>query len=90
MQGLIRDLRKDLAPLTRRSESALATAQKALETADATMRKFQGTLETTQDFTAPDSNLDQAIVELRETARAVRDLADYLERKPNSLVFGRQ
>jgi paraquat-inducible protein B len=54
------------------------------------MRKFQGTLDTTQDFTAPDSNLDQAIVELRETARAVRDLADYLERKPNSLVFGRQ
>lgn len=90
MQALLRDLRADLKPLTKRTDAALLTSQQALDTATATMRKLQGTLDAAEDFTAPDSNLDQAIVELRETARAVRDLADALERKPDSLLFGKQ
>ena len=90
MRGLVQDLREELKPLVKRTDAALVASQHTLETATATMKKLQGTLHAAEDFTAPDSNLDQAIVELRETARAVRDLADALERKPDSLLFGKQ
>jgi len=89
LRGLIRDFRQEMKPLVKNTDSALAMAQKALTTADESMKKLQGTLDSAETFTAPDSNLDQAIVELRETARAVRDLADYLERNPNSVIFGK-
>lgn len=89
MQGLLKDLRGELKPLVTNSREALVAAQKALATADATMRKLQGTLDSAEAFTGPDSNLDQAIVELRATSRAVRDLADTLERNPDALIFGK-
>ncbi|MBM4201518.1 MAG: MCE family protein [Gammaproteobacteria bacterium] len=87
--GLVRDLREDLKPLVKRTEAALKTSQHTLETATDTMKKLQGTLDAADDFTAPDSNLDQTIVELRETARAVRALADAIERQPDALLFGK-
>lgn len=89
MEGLLKDLRGEMKPLVRNSGEALAAAQKALVTADATMRKLQTTLDSAEDFTGPDSRLDQAIRELRATSRAVRDLAESLERNPNALIFGK-
>jgi paraquat-inducible protein B len=42
---------------------------------------------------APDSalavGLTRTVGDLGQAARALRDLADYLERNPNSVVFGR-
>ncbi len=46
-----------------------------------------------QDFTAPSSPVQYELVktlkELSDTARSLRVLADYLERHPNAVVFGR-
>lgn len=89
MQGLMRDLRGEMKPLLKNSDSALVAAEKALATADATLQKLQSALDSAETFTSPDSNLDRAIAELHATSRAVRDLADYLERNPNALIFGR-
>jgi len=89
IKGLVKDFRNEVKPLARTTEAALATAQRALITADGAMQKLEGALESAESFTAPDSSLDQAIVELRATSRAVRDLAESLERNPNSLLFGR-
>ena len=85
----MKDLRGELKPLVKNSDLALVAAQEALVTANATMQKLQGTLDSAEAFTGPDSGLDRAIAELRTTSRAVRDLADSLERNPNSLIFGR-
>jgi hypothetical protein len=60
-----------------------------LTTADETLHQLQGTLQSAEAFTAPDSNLDRAVVELRAVSRSVRDLADVLERHPNAVVFGK-
>lgn len=89
IKGLVKDFRAEAKPLAKTAESALAAAQRALMTADGAMRKLEGALESAESFTAPDSGLDQAIVELRATSRAVRDLAEALERNPNSLLFGK-
>lgn len=89
MRGLMQDFRTEIKPLVKNSESALSTAKQALTTAEATMLRLQGSLDAAESFTAPDSNLDAAIVELRQTSRAIRDLADYLARKPNAVVFGK-
>lgn len=89
MEGLIKDLRGEMKPLVKNTDSALEAARNALVTADASLQKLQRTLDSAEAFTAPDSSLDQVLVELRATSRAVRDLADYLERNPNSVIFGK-
>lgn len=89
MQGLVKDLRGDLKPLVKNTEAALTTARAALTTADSTLRQLRGTLESAEAFTAPDSNLDRAVVELRAVSRSVRDLADILERHPDAVIFGK-
>lgn len=89
MQGLVKDLRGDLKPLVKNTEAALTAAQQALTTADSTLRQLHGTLESAEAFTAPDSNLDRAVVELRAVSRSVRDLADILERHPSALIYGK-
>lgn len=88
-QRLVKDLRGELKPLVRTTEAALTAARQALTTADSTLQQLHGTLESAKEFTAPDSNLDRAVVELRAVSRSVRDLADILERHPNSLIFGK-
>ena len=34
-------------------------------------------------------NLNRLLIDLQETARAVEALADYLERHPDAIVFGK-
>ncbi|MFO1417406.1 MAG: MlaD family protein [Methylotetracoccus sp.] len=89
MRALLQDFRGEVKPLVRNSQEALVAAREALRAAETTMVKMQGSLEAADAFTAPDSNLDAAIIELRRTSKAVRDLADYLARKPNAFIFGK-
>jgi paraquat-inducible protein B len=53
----------------------------------------QAALASVQQFIAPNSPVGYELVktpqELSDAARALRVLADYLERHPNAVVFGR-
>jgi paraquat-inducible protein B len=40
-------------------------------------------------LTAPDAPLWQSLEALRNAAQSTRDLTDYLERNPNSIIFGK-
>ena len=58
-----------------------------------TMESMRVTLESIQALLAPDAPLavevGHAAVDLGRAARGIRDLADFLERNPNAVVFGR-
>ncbi|MCC9622726.1 MlaD family protein [Thalassospira sp. MA62] len=66
--------------------SVIPATQTALDTA-------QQALGGVRDVTAPTSpvryNLEQALKELSATARSLRDLAEFLEQNPNSLILGK-
>ena len=83
---LARNAEGQLQPLTSSLQQTLGTARTALESAQETMKSVNGVM-------APNSpvgyELVQTLRELSEAARALRVLADYLERNPNSVLFGR-
>lgn len=59
-----------------------------------TLASLRATLESIQAMVAPDAPLAveaaRAATDLGRAARGLRDLADFLERNPNAVVFGRQ
>ena len=83
---LARNADGQLQPLTSSLQQTVGTARTALEATQATLKNVDGII-------APNSpagyELVQTLRELAEAARALRGLADYLERNPNSVFFGR-
>lgn len=75
-----RALAPELVPTVR---SLRATARQI----DATARSAQALVDDRSG--GADGNAQQALYELTQAARAVRSLADYLERHPNALITGR-
>jgi paraquat-inducible protein B len=70
-----------------------ASLQITARNADATFKKTQVTLNRLDDTLRPDAPLlyqtSHALVDLSEAARAIRQLAEYLERNPDAIVRGR-
>jgi len=83
---LVSDLRTRAGPLAASAQGTVDEARRAAEAARAT-------LEDVRTLLAPDGPLaveaTRTVGDLGQAARALRDLADYLERNPNSVVFGR-
>jgi len=40
-------------------------------------------------MTSPDSLLGQTLKEMRDAARAMKDLSESLERKPEAIIYGK-
>lgn len=70
-----------------------ANLQTTAQNADAALKKTQVTLAHLDDTLRPDAPLlyqaNHTMVDLSEAARAIRQLAEYLERNPDALVRGR-
>jgi phospholipid/cholesterol/gamma-HCH transport system substrate-binding protein len=85
-RALVADARARLGPLTSSFQSAGTDAQ-------ATLQRLQVTIDKVQSLLAPDAplayELTRTVVDLGEAARAVRALADYLERNPRALLTGK-
>ena len=81
---------KDYQTLARNADQRLGqltvSADRTLTSVDRTLR---GADEVLGDGSAVRANLETALDELSEAAQSIRVLADYLERNPNSLVFGK-
>ncbi|MGH8610500.1 MAG: MlaD family protein [Gammaproteobacteria bacterium] len=67
----------------------LAAAEQALRKATSVLEASRGAMSAVGSFSGPDSTLQQTLVELRNTARSLRDLTDYLERHPDSVLYGK-
>jgi paraquat-inducible protein B len=81
-----RDTQKLVKHVDSRLDDVLGSAQAALEQA-------QKSLVPIQSFAAADSpfryNLVQALKELTEAARAIREVAEYIEQHPEALLRGK-
>jgi len=80
--AMVNDLRSDTKPV-------LAAAEQALVKATAVLEETKGAVINVADSTGSDSILQQSLVELRNAARSIRQLSDYLERHPDSLIYGK-
>lgn len=79
---LVQDFRNEVRPVLSSAEQALLKATTVLE-------ESRGAIATVESAAGPDAPLQQALVELRDAARSIRDLTDYLERHPDSLLYGK-
>lgn len=91
--GAATDLRDIFKELKRDAKPVVDDLEAALEATRGAMTQVNQTLVTYQNLVAEGSrtryDLDTLLVELRGAARAVRILADYLERNPQSLLRGK-
>lgn len=79
VRQLVREVQTNLPGTMRKLDSALASAQSALDAVD----------ETAQPDSATIKDLRRALVEFAGASRSVRKLADELERKPSMLIRGK-
>ncbi|AMK75017.1 MULTISPECIES: MlaD family protein [Methylomonas] len=78
----LQDFNKELLPVLKAAEQSLTTATKVLEGS-------QHALNAVETMAAPDSQLGQALVEMRNASRSLKDLTESLERRPESLLYGK-
>jgi paraquat-inducible protein B len=92
VRPLIGDLRRLAAKVDAQADPLLASIRSTSDTARTTLERAQVTLsglDRTLDQGSPlGYELFQTLKEFRATAQALRSLADYLERVPDSLVRG--
>jgi paraquat-inducible protein B len=95
--GSMKGAMGDIGKLARNADGHMATLTAGLKdtvgAARVTLESAQETLKNMNGMTAPNSpvgyELAETLRELSEAARALRTLADFLERNPNALLFGR-
>lgn len=87
MRRLSDELHGQVAPLSKRLDTALVNA-------DQTLTSVRGAAGTANTILSPGSPLDHelrdALRQVSEAARAMAQLADYLERNPTALLYGKQ
>jgi paraquat-inducible protein B len=92
VRGLVAKADPQIEPLLASLRKASESAQGALDQARVTLDQARVTLRGVDGVLGQESaigyELVQTLRELRETARALRSLADYLERVPDSVVYG--
>ncbi len=79
----VRDLQTSTGPVMKAAEQTLLKATDALESTQVAAGNIA-------DTTANDSSLQGSVVELTKAAQSLRALTDYLERHPDSLLFGKE
>ena len=93
LPGLVADAKRLVDNLDSRTAPVLTSAQGTAQEARRAAESLRATLDDVHALVAPDSalavGLTRTVGDLGQAARALRDLADYLERNPNSVVFGR-
>jgi len=86
-QSLLQRLNGRVDPLVDNVNVTLADAQKTLADLRSAFQKLSGMLGSDSAFRA---DLAQALEQLSNASRAVADLAEFLERNPDSLLMGRK
>ncbi|TPQ26966.1 MlaD family protein [Methylomonas sp. HW2-6] len=87
--GALSDTRTTLQELNKQLLPVLKAVETSLNTATQLMQSSQGTLAAVEAMAAPDAPLSQAMQEMRNAARALKDLGESLERQPNAIIYGK-
>ena len=81
---VLRSASDQLVPMVSRAEQAFAALTQAAE-------KAQSALATVENSVGRQNPaIDEAIKELTDAAQAIRVLSEYLQRQPQSLLFGKR
>ena len=86
MKSLARNLNVDLGPLLAALKGAAAAGQTALDQATVTLASADKTLGANSQFKR---DLDNLMSQLKDAARSIRVLTDYLEQHPEALLQGK-
>jgi len=93
LEDLTTEANKTLQSLQGTSKAAtgmLVTAKGTLDTADKTMASAHQVLSTLEPGSTTHYELEQLLQELTQAASSVKQLTDYLEQNPNSLIRGKK
>jgi len=85
LQGTTKAATKTLVTAT----GTLSSADKTIQSADKTMSSAQHVLSTLEPGSTTQYELNQLLQELTQTATSVRELTDYLDQHPESLIRGK-
>jgi len=89
VNGTASDTRLVLQTLTQQGVPVLKAAEQSLSTATRVLQDSQKTLNAVETLATPDSPLGQALQEMRDASRAMRDLSESLERHPQAILYGK-
>ncbi|WP_262966309.1 MlaD family protein [Methylobacter psychrophilus] len=90
MNGTVTDTRMMVQELTREMRPVLSASEKTLNTANNLLLESNHALGSVEGLTAPDAPLWQSLNALRDAAQSTKDLTDYLERHPDSIIYGKE
>lgn len=82
-QTLVRQFTRDMKPV-------LAATQTTLDTANNVLLESKKSLGAVETLAAPDAPLWQSLESLRDAAQSTQELTDYLQRHPDSIVYGKE
>lgn len=80
---MVQDLHKEIGPVLLSVNKSLTAATVALERANVTLTDVS-------DAVGPESTMSDTLQSLNDAARSIKELGDYLERHPESLVSGKE
>ena len=81
-RNMVKDMHKDMVPMLKSAETALTTATLTLNNAKGALTSVEGAI-------GPESNMNEALVQLKDAARSIKELSDFLERHPEALISGK-
>lgn len=90
MNNTMTDTRTMVQQFTRDMRPVLTSTEKALNTATSVLLESNHTLGSVEALSAPDAPLWQTLEALRDAAQSTKNLTDYLERHPDSLIYGKE
>jgi paraquat-inducible protein B len=90
MNGTVTDTRTMVQQFTHEMRPVLTSTEKTLNTATNVLLESRQTLGSVDALTAPDAPLWQSLEALRDAAQSTKDLTDYLERHPDSIIYGKE
>ncbi|MFZ2170660.1 MAG: MlaD family protein [Methylococcaceae bacterium] len=90
MNSTVTDTRTMVQQFTRDMRPVLISTEKTLNTATSVLRESNHTLNSVEALAAPDAPLWQSLEALRDAAQSTKNLTDYLERHPDSIIYGKE
>lgn len=90
MNSTVTDTRTMVQQFTRNMRPVLVSTEKTLNTATSVLMESRHTLGSVDALAAPDAPLWQSLEALRDAAQSTKDLTDYLERHPDSIIYGKE
>jgi paraquat-inducible protein B len=85
----LNESRASMQSLNSQLVPVLQTATQSLNAATLTLQDSQHTLNAIESLANPDSLVGQTLKEMRDASRAMKDLSESLERKPNEIFVGK-